>query len=79
VRTLGAPARPGLNRTSWDLQPDPKNRYGAPNGQTEFVPPGEYTVVVSVGESTQRQKFTVARAANRVAPEEKGKLPAAKP
>jgi len=79
VRTLGAPARPGLNRTSWDLQPDPKNRYGAPNGQTEFVPPGEYTVVVSVGESTQRQKFTVARAANWVAPEEKGKLPAARP
>ncbi|MHB8077638.1 MAG: WD40/YVTN/BNR-like repeat-containing protein [Candidatus Krumholzibacteriia bacterium] len=79
VRTLGAPARPGLNRTTWDLQPDPKNRYGAPNGQTEFVPPGEYTVVVSVGGSTQRQKFTVARAANWVAPEEKGKLPPANP
>lgn len=79
VRTLEAPARPGLNRTGWDLQPDPKDRFGAPNGQTEFVAPGEYTVVVSVGGTTQRRTFTVARAANWVAPQEKAQLPPPRP
>jgi len=50
IRKLSGPARPGLNRVVWDLQPDPKQRLGNPHGQLEFVPPGRYKATLSVGE-----------------------------
>jgi photosystem II stability/assembly factor-like uncharacterized protein len=53
VRTLSGPARPGLNRTAWDLQADEKHRIGnARLSGPVFVEPGTYNVSLSVGEES---------------------------
>jgi len=59
IRTLSGSNRPGINRVIWDLQLDPKDRGGTASGQTEFVPPGEYTVEISMGKSKGKKKLTV--------------------
>lgn len=79
VRTLAGPARPGLNRVVWDLQADEKQRFAGPEGQTEFVPPGDYAVIASVGERSARATLSVKPAPNWTPPEEKAKLPPARP
>jgi hypothetical protein len=52
VRDLSGPGRPGLNRVTWDLQADPKDRIATVDanrlGQTQFVPAGDYTVSASL-------------------------------
>ena len=59
VRSLSAPAKPGINRVLWDLQADPKQRLGTPHPMTEFVPAGEYEVTVSHGDDTATVSLTV--------------------
>lgn len=54
--------RPGINRVVWDLQYEKHNRYQNPEswmGQTRFVPPGEYTASIKVGDHKAKRKFTV--------------------
>ena len=61
IRSLTGSNRPGLNRVIWDLQDDPKQRlqgFGG-GGQTQFVPPGEYTVSLSMGEAKAKGSVTV--------------------
>ncbi|HKY32962.1 MAG TPA: hypothetical protein VJV23_10525 [Candidatus Polarisedimenticolia bacterium] len=61
ARTLTGPARPGLNRVVWDLQPDkdPLWDFPTPSGQPRLVRPGEYTVTVSVGGTSQTGQAVV--------------------
>jgi len=62
IRTLSGTDRPGINRLVWDLQYEKHDDYGNPEawlGQTRFVPAGEYTVVVTVGEKKAKGSFTV--------------------
>ena len=64
VRRLTGPAAPGINRVVWDLQPekDPDQDFGTPSGQPRLVPPGEYTVTMSMsgdGSVKQTQKVLV--------------------
>lgn len=75
VRTLSGPKLPGLNRVYWDLRADEKHRFGREGGPADFVAPGEYTVVLSVGAETRRERIAVKAAPNWVAPEEKSTLP----
>ncbi len=75
VRTLSGAKRAGLGRAQWDLRADEKDRFGREGGPADFVAPGEYTVVLSAGPLTQRQKLTVGAAPNWVPPEDKAKLP----
>lgn len=59
------PAEAGLNRTNWDLRdeppmppsPDAPSFFGPPRGP--LVPPGTYTVSVSVGERSASRPLTV--------------------
>ncbi len=68
LREIGAPARRGLNRAVWDLQADPKHLVPTIEsqyfGQPEFVPAGEYTVTVTVGEEKSEAKVQVLPAPN---------------
>ena len=59
VANLTAPAGPGLSRTSWDLNisHDLLNDYGG-EGQ-KFVKSGDYTVTLSYGKTTMKQKLRV--------------------
>lgn len=62
IRSLTGSNRPGINRVVWDLQYETHDRFDNPEsrlGQTEFVPPGEYTATVSVNEWKAKRKFTV--------------------
>jgi len=62
MRELTGSNRPGINRVIWDLQYEKHDRYENPEawmGQTKFVPPGEYTATVKVGEHKAKKKFTV--------------------
>lgn len=43
------PGKAGLNRVVWDAQPDAPKRLPNPHGRTALVPPGTYTVTVTVG------------------------------
>ncbi len=61
LRTLTGTNRPGINRVVWDLQDDPKQRlqsFGG-GGQTQFVPPGQYKVSLSMGEVKAKGTVTV--------------------
>lgn len=52
TRKLSGGRRPGLNRVVWDLQYEHHDRFDNPDagvGQVKFVPPGDYTVTVSMG------------------------------
>jgi photosystem II stability/assembly factor-like uncharacterized protein len=67
VRELKGPKEAGLNRTSWDLRheppvkPDPDQPgggfFGPPRGP--LVPPGNYTVTVSVGSASDNKPVVV--------------------
>ncbi len=59
VANLSGPGTPGLNRVAWDLKmtQDLLNGYGG-EGQ-KFVPSGEYTVTMSYGKTSQKQKLQV--------------------
>jgi photosystem II stability/assembly factor-like uncharacterized protein len=59
---LTGPARPGINRVAWDLQPDAKNRIGNPHGLPEFVAAGAYTVKLTLGEETSETTIEVLAA-----------------
>jgi len=62
VRELNGPSRPGLNRVWWDLQADKHHQFRNPEsflGQTQFVPPGEYTVTVTVGKRSAKKQVAV--------------------
>ena len=64
VAHLTGPAAPGINRVVWDLRPqrDPDQDFGTPSGQPRLVPPGEYTVTMSIpgdGAVKQTQKVIV--------------------
>ncbi|MHC4429982.1 MAG: hypothetical protein ACYS0D_15495, partial [Planctomycetota bacterium] len=59
VRTLTGSNRRGINRVTWDLQADPKQRLGNPHGLPEFVEPGTYTVRVSAGELSGKTSVEV--------------------
>lgn len=57
IREIEGPSNAGINRAVWDLQPDPAEaveRVGGGGGgaerQPQYVPAGEYTVVLSYGE-----------------------------
>jgi hypothetical protein len=56
LRELSGPGRPGLNRVTWDLQADAKDRIASVDsnrlGQTQFVPAGDYTVSASLDTGT---------------------------
>ncbi len=79
VRKLEGEARPGVNRVVWDLQADKDQRFDLPDEQTQFVPPGTYTVTVSVGDSSVHGTVKVAPAANWRSPEEVAYIPPASP
>jgi photosystem II stability/assembly factor-like uncharacterized protein len=67
VRELKGPKQAGLNRTSWDLRHEPPVKrepgepgegfFGPPRGP--FVPPGTYTVTVSVGSASDSKSVIV--------------------
>ncbi|PYQ14911.1 MAG: hypothetical protein DMF80_11245 [Acidobacteria bacterium] len=68
VRELKGPKEAGINRTSWDLRHEPPVRrepgdaggeafFGPPRGP--LVPPGTYTVTVSVGPASDSKPVTV--------------------
>jgi hypothetical protein len=61
LRELETVARRGLNRVVWDLQADAKHRIptveAAELGQTQFVPPGDYEVTITL--DTEKVKKTV--------------------
>lgn len=62
VRSLTGPARPGINRVVWDLQPEPYDRLSNPDadvGQKPFVPAGEYTVTISCEKLKASKKVVV--------------------
>jgi hypothetical protein len=62
VRKLTGPNQPGLNRVVWDLQPEKFDRLDNPDadlGQTQFVPPGDYTVNMSHGRLKAKKTVTV--------------------
>ena len=62
IRKLKGSNRPGINRAVWDLQYEKHDRYDNPEsrmGQTRFVPPGEYTASIKVGDHKAKRKFTV--------------------
>jgi hypothetical protein len=68
VRELKGPKEAGINRTSWDLRHEPPVRrepgeaggeafFGPPRGP--LVPPGNYTVTVSVGSASDSKPVVV--------------------
>jgi photosystem II stability/assembly factor-like uncharacterized protein len=64
VRELTGPKEAGLNRTNWDLRheppvaPDPAaSFFGPPRGP--FVPPGVYTISVSLGGTSRSRTVSV--------------------
>lgn len=63
VRELTGSNMPGLNRVTWDLQPEKhervENQDSRSLGQTVFVPPGDYTVSVKFGKRAARTKVSV--------------------
>ncbi len=67
VRMLDGPGAAGLNRVIWDLRHDPiphdTTRYDVPNLDSgpdgPFVLPGEFTVVMRVGEERRQQDLVV--------------------
>ncbi len=62
VIELTGSAKPGINRTSWDLQPDAKQRIGNPHGYPEFVPAGTYTVKLMLGDDSSETTIEVLEA-----------------
>ncbi|MFO0973089.1 MAG: glycosyl hydrolase [Phycisphaerae bacterium] len=66
VRELSGTNRAGVNRVVWDLQREKGDRFenvdATQLGQTEFVPAGEYTVTLSVGETKASAKVQVLEA-----------------
>jgi photosystem II stability/assembly factor-like uncharacterized protein len=57
IRKLSGVTRRGVNRVVWDLQADEKHRFDGPDqswfsGQKEFVPAGEYTAALKVGDES---------------------------
>ena len=69
VRELDGASKKGLNRVMWDLQADPKHRYGPGDnegflGQTEFVPAGTYKITIKMGDHKNEGSVEVLRAAN---------------
>lgn len=69
VRTFRGPAKPGLNRTAWDLEIDGARRpEGAPGGGGPFGPsgpdalPGNYSIRVIVGNDTSTARSVDVRA-----------------
>lgn len=67
VRTLIGPGTAGTNRVTWDLRHEPiphdTTRYEVPNLDSgpdgPFVLPGEFTVVLTVGDERRQQDLTV--------------------
>ena len=67
MRTLDGPGAPGLNRVTWDLRHDPiphdTTRYDVPGLDSgpdgPFVLPGQFTVVLTVGDERRQQDLTV--------------------
>ncbi len=61
VRTLTGPNRAGLNRVMWDLQREEYDRIQDPAfmGAPQFVPPGEYTVTITMGKNKSVRKVNV--------------------
>ncbi len=59
VAKFEQPGMPGMNRLNWDLKPTANvlTEYGGEG--RKFVPPGEYTVSVSYGDTTAEQKLKV--------------------
>jgi hypothetical protein len=68
IRSLEAAGRSGLNRVVWDLQADKKHKFPSPEedqlGQTQFVPAGDYTVRVKMGEEKVEKIVKVLPAPN---------------
>jgi photosystem II stability/assembly factor-like uncharacterized protein len=62
VRELDATNRAGFNRVIWDLRADPQETIGDTRGEDDtpqYVPAGEYTVRMKVGETKLSTKLTV--------------------
>ena len=67
VRTLTGPGAAGLNRVTWDLRHDPiphdTTRFDVPNLDSgpdgPFVMPGEFGIVLEVGDERRSQDLTV--------------------
>ena len=79
LRELKGPTEPGLNRLQWDLKADEKHAFKRSHGEEEFVAPGTYTVKVTVAGETRTTTLEVGPAPNWVPPEERAKLPPARP
>jgi photosystem II stability/assembly factor-like uncharacterized protein len=72
LRELETVARRGLNRVVWDLQADAKHRIPTVEaesyGQTQFVPPGDYGVTITLDEETAKATVAVRPLAGTQAP-----------
>ena len=80
VRNLTGPARPGLNRATWDLQADEKHRFGnARLAGPVFVDPGTYNVNISVDEEKASATVEVGPYPGWTAAEDKAELPPVEP
>ncbi len=65
VGELTGPARPGINRLSWDMQIPQEERIGNPDDLPEFVPAGEYEVTMNFGDHSQTVTLVVEEVPGR--------------
>src|SRR5262249_54345583 len=67
VKELSGPAERGLNRITWELTREKQQRIDPPeaqmDGQTPFVPSGDYDLTLKVGKETSKAKLTVSHPA----------------
>ncbi len=61
VRELSGPADPGLHTVTWDLSPGGQTAPAGGRMRMAGVPPGTYSVTVTVGNASARGEFAVTR------------------
>ena len=64
IRELGGKKSAGLNRVLWNMRPTPPERQPGQRrffGRGSMVDPGEYTVVLKIGDEEFRQKAVITK------------------
>jgi len=64
IRELSGKKTAGLNRVSWDMRPTPPESQPRQRrffGRGSMVDPGEYTVILKIGEQKLTQKAVITK------------------